>query len=181
VLGVGGMPKRLLRTTGLAFVVLAAIGDASAADRRTSRSTDCAPLDAILGAAGGGFRALRGPARHEALGIWEATVVFPGGRDCLIYAPPLAMYACSLYMGNDEPQADASYRDAVARLRACVAKRWRIREQADALRTLTKAWHDPAAPSIFVVSTFSDAAAYRVDLWVDLPIRGEPKPRRQRR
>ncbi len=132
---------------------------------------DCAALAEILSAAPHQFRALEGPPKHEGLGMWHATVSFPGGRDCLVYAPRFRMYGCSLYVGDDASDADAAYHDAVARVRRCLPKGWTVKERVNGLRTLTKASRNRASPTIFIVSTISDAAAYVVDLSIDLPIR----------
>jgi hypothetical protein len=153
-----------------AVTVVAGVGGAGESEIAVNMN-DCAALNVILRAAKSDFRTLEGSAEHEQLGMWQATVAFAGGRDCLVYAPPFRMYTCRLYVGDDESDADTAYRDAVAKVRKCVPKGWRVRERINGVDALTKASHARGDPSISVTSTISDAAAYLVDFSVDLPMR----------
>lgn len=149
-----------------ALVMAPGLCHANEANARAPDRSGCAALDEIVRAADGDFVSLKGPPKHEGLGMWHATVSIPGGSDCLVYAPPTRMYACNLYMGSDESDADAAYQDAAAMVRRCVPKGWTVRERANGLRTLTRASRDHGSPSISIVSSISDASAYLVDFWV---------------
>ena len=155
----------------MVLFIAASITWASDANADVLGRWGCPALAEIMRGAKDDFRTLEGSPKHEGLGMWHATVSFPGGHDCLVYAPPMRMYTCNLYTGDDESDADAAYREAAATVHRCLTKGWKVRQRVNGIRTLTEASSDRHSPSIFVVSAISDAAAHVVDVWVDLPIR----------
>jgi len=159
-----------IRATILVFAVAVPLSACvTRAEEGVQEPGFCRQFNEVLEAAKEDFRAIEGRPKHEALGIWYATVSIPGGTDCLVYAPSLRMYACNLYMSDSESEAEAAYDDAVVSVRHCLPTDWRVRQRVDALGRHTKVWRNPETPVVHVTSSISDAAAYLVDVWVEAP------------
>jgi len=161
----------LIRIVALA-VVLAA--PAWAADSETMRAADagvrpefCPTLRAVVDAAGSGFTGLRGAAQVGGEHAWEGTKRFPGNGDCLVFGGSPAAYVCTLYVGDDEDNADGAYERAVSGVKDCLGAAWKTTEKSDGEHARTTIARADSGPSLRVVSRDVSGDAYLVELWVD--------------
>jgi|CXWL01.1.fsa_nt_gi hypothetical protein len=158
----------------VAAFLAAAAPRALAADSATLRAAEaglapefCPTLQAIVAAAPDGFTSLRGKSRERGEHIWDGTKRLPGSTDCTVYGGTPPAYACTLYAGDVEENADATYESAAAGLKDCLPASWKRTEKADGTHARTTSAGDPAGPRVRVVERDASADAYLVELWVD--------------
>jgi hypothetical protein len=145
-----------------------------AADSATMRAADagvspefCPALRALVAAADTNFTSLRGRERTGGEHVWEGTKRLPGASDCTVYGGQPAAYACMLYAGDVEDNADGTYDRAASALKDCLPVGWKTSEQVNGThaRTMTAAAGD--GPRVRVVSRDVSGDAYLVEVWVD--------------
>lgn len=129
----------------------------------------CPALRALMDAAGSGFVALRGAARVGGEHMWEGTRRLPGGGECITYGGTPSAYACTLYAGDVEENADGAYDRAVSGLKDCLPSGWKTTEKVDGVHARTTTASGDRGPSLRVVSHDVSGDAYLVELWVDAP------------
>jgi len=157
----------------MAVVALMAVR-AWAVESETMRAADagvspefCPALRAVVDGAGNGFTALRGKARDGGEHAWEGTKRFPQSVDCLVFGGSPAAYSCTLYLGDDEENADGTYERAVSGVKDCLGTTWKASEKADGEHARTTVARADSGPSVRVVSRDVSGDAYLVELWVD--------------
>jgi hypothetical protein len=145
-----------------------------AADAGTMRAADagvspgfCPTLRAVVDAAGSGFSGLRGTVRAGGENAWEGTKRFPGGGDCVVFGGSPPAYACTLYLGDVEENADGTYDRAVSGVKDCLGAAWKTSEKSDGTHARTTVAQAGSGPSLRVVSRDASGDAYLVELWVD--------------
>ena len=160
-----------IRIVALAVFVAARVW---AAESETMRAADagvspefCPALRAVVDAAGNGFTALRGKARAGGEHAWEGTKRFPQSVDCLAFGGSPAAYSCTLYLGDDEENADGAYQRAVSGVKDCLGATWKASEKADGEHARTTVARADSGPSVRVVERDLSGDAYLVELWVD--------------
>ena len=165
-----------MKTFPIRVVVLAVLlaAPAWAADAETMRAADagvrpefCPTLRAVVDAAGSGFTALRGAPQAGGEHAWEGTKHFPGKGDCLVFGGSPAAYVCTLYVGDDEENADGAYERAVSGVKDCLGSAWKTSEKADGEDARTTIVRADSGPSCRVVSRDVSGDAYLVELWVE--------------
>ena len=127
----------------------------------------CPALRAVVDGAGNGFTALRGKPRAGGEHAWEGTKRFPQSGDCLAFGGSPAAYSCTLYLGDDEENADGTYERAVSGVKDCLGASWKASEKADGEHARTTVARADSGPSVRVVSRDVSGDAYLVELWVD--------------
>ena len=159
----------------IAVLTVALAGGARAGESPTLRAADagvspefCPTLRALVGAAPGGFVAVRGPARAGGEHTFEGTRRFPGGGECTVFGGTPPAYVCTLYAGDVEDNADGAYDRAVSGLKDCLTGTWKTTEKVDGTHARTTSFSSggPGA-SIRVVEHDVSADAYMVEVWVD--------------
>ena len=161
-----------MRITLLVAVALAA--HASGDESLTLRAAEggvspgfCPALRALIDEAPGGFSALRGAARPGGEHMWEGSRRLPGASDCVVFGGTPPAYACTLYAGDVEENADGAYDRAVTGVKDCLQAGWKTTENVDGVHARTTTAAGATGPSIRVVSRDVSGDAYLVELWVD--------------
>src|SRR6266576_1044048 len=105
--------------------------------------------------------ALRGAARRGGEHMWEGSRRLPGASDCVVFGGTPPAYACTLYAGDVEENADGAYDRAVTGVKDCLPAGWKTTENVDGVhaRTTTAAG---ATGSVRVVSRDVSGDAYLV-------------------
>jgi len=172
-----------MRSSGTASIRVAVLTAALAArawagESDTLRAADaglspgfCPALRTLVDAAGSGFTALRGTPRVGGENMWEGTKRLPGGGECVVYGGNPPAYACTLYAGDVEENADGAYDRTVSGLKDCLPGAWTTTQKIDGVHARTTTATGGAGPSLRVVSRDVSGDAYLVELWVDAPRR----------
>ena len=126
----------------------------------------CPALRALIDEAPGGLSALRGAARRGGEYImWEGSRRLPGASDCIVFGGTPPAYACTLYAGDVEENADGAYDRAVTGVKDCLPAGWKTTENVDGVHARTTTAAGAAGPSVRVVSHRRDRAPIdRVDI-----------------
>ena len=158
----------------IALLIAALAAHASGDESPTLRAAEagvspgfCPALRALVDEAPGGFAALRGAARRGGEHMWEGSRRLPGASDCVVFGGTTPAYACTLYAGDVEGNADGAYDRAVAGVKDCLPAGWKTTENVDGVHARTTRAAGAAGPSVRVVSRDARGAAYLVELWVD--------------
>lgn len=121
----------------LALVALFAVRT-WAAESETMRAADagvspefCPALRAVVDGAANGFTGLRGKPRAGGEHAWEGTKRSPQSLDGLVFGGSPAAYGCTLYLGDDEENADGMYERAVSGVKDCLGATWKADEKSD--------------------------------------------------
>jgi len=157
----------------LSLLAVALAGHAWAVGSATLRAADdglppefCPTLRTVVAAAANRFESLRGAPEPGGDPDRKATTRLPGAIECSVFGGTRPAYACTLYAGDVEENADGTYERAAHGLTDCLGAEWRTRESVDGVhaRTTTSAG---AGPSVRVISRDASADGYLVELWVD--------------
>jgi hypothetical protein len=127
----------------------------------------CPMLRTLVAAAPNGFASLRGAPEAGSDNVREGTTRLPGASRCSVFCGTPAAYVCTLYAGDVEEKADATYDRVVSGLGDCLAGGWKTTERVDGVHARTTTAAGGAGPSVRVVSRDASADAYLVELWVD--------------
>jgi len=159
---------------GVAVIAAALAMRAWADESATMRAADagvapgfCSALRALVDAAGTDFRSLHGPARAGGENVWEGTKRLPGASECSVYGGRPPAYACTLYAGDVEENADGAYDRATSALKDCLQAGWTSTKSDDGTHARTTTAARTGGPRVRVVSRDVSGDAYLVEVWVD--------------
>ena len=158
----------------LALLAAALAARAWAGESATMRAADagvspgfCPALRALVDAAGKDFTAIRGRARAGGEHVWDGTKRLPGASECTVYGGQPAAYACMLYAGDVENNADGTYDRTAAALKDCLPAGWTTSEQVNGTHARTTTAAGSGGPRVRVVEHDVSGDAYLVEVWVD--------------
>ena len=162
---------RRLRATVLAAAFAA---QAWAGESATIRAADaglppdfCPTLRTLVAAAPSGFVSLRGALEPGAENVRKGTKRVPGALACSVFGGTPPAYACTLYAGDVEDNADATYERVVRGVTDCLPAGWTTTEKVDGVHARTAICARGTGPTVRVVARDASADAYLVELWVD--------------
>jgi hypothetical protein len=163
-----------MRRSMMVAIALLVAARAAAAESPTMRAADagvapgfCSALRAVVDAAERDFTALRGRARTGSEHVWNATKRLPGAIDCSVYGGRPSAYTCTLYAGDVEDNADATYERAASAVKDCLSGGSKTTERVDGTHARTTRIDRDDGLRVRVVSRDASADAYLVDVWVD--------------
>jgi len=97
--------------------------------------------------------------------MWEGSRRLPGASDCIVFGGTPPAYACTLYAGDVEENADGAHDRAVTGVKGCLPAGWKTTENVDGVHARTTTAAGAAGPSVRVVSHRRDRAPIdRVDI-----------------
>ena len=168
------MLARLASPIRVAVLAAAVATRAWAGESATTRAADaglppdfCPTLRTLVSAAGTGFASVRGAPEPGTENVRSGTKRLPGASRCSVFGGTPPAYVCTLYAGDVEDNADATYDRVVSGLTDCLPSGWKTTERVDGVHARTTTAAGGGGPSVRVVSRDASADAYLVELWVD--------------